>query len=365
MTERPILSVIIPVYNMERYIATCLSAILSLQDQSIEIIAVDDGSTDRTNDVLRSFLDRRLKVVTRPQGGPSAARNTGFKYARGRFILPFDADDIPIVENWPAILATLTANPDAVVVYGARRVFEADADNFPRIPSREVYPSSDEVIPLIFRKNFMQMGAAFIRREAIETAGPWNEGLWHGEDWDMWCRLACLGQFIHVPVLVIGYRRHAQSSTGTTVSRDAPDPGIAAIEAIYSNPSVLALAGADHSKLKNLALAWRTYYWGTSLIRSGAIWPGVKALAWAISRDPTRFLFLCSFPKRYMRRRLEQSESTIQMRSESDMVAGKLRAEQDYSTVRPSSTHAHQGALRVEDLDTNERQRDLIKISVP
>src|SRR5688572_15441516 len=105
MTERPTLSVIVPVYNMERYIGQCLSTILSLQDLSMEVIVIDDGSTDGTNAVLESFADTRLKVLRERHGGVSAARNAGFKHSRGSVVLPLDADDIPIVENWHACLA--------------------------------------------------------------------------------------------------------------------------------------------------------------------------------------------------------------------------------------------------------------------
>jgi glycosyltransferase involved in cell wall biosynthesis len=276
----------------------------------MEVIVVDDGSTDGTGAVLESFADTRLKVVRERHGGVSAARNVGFKHSRGRFILFFDADDVAVVENWGSILAELAARPDAVLVFGARRVFEGDADNFPRTPSDETYPPSDEMVPQIFMRNFINPGAVFIRREAFETAGLWNESLSQGEDWEMWCRLACVGRLVHCPVLVIGYRRHGQSATGTTVSRDAHDPCLAAIDAIYSHPLVRLRTGVHHHKLKKRALAWRAYYWGTTLIRSGAVWRGLKVLSWSFSRDPSRLLFMFSYPKRFLRRRMHQIKST-------------------------------------------------------
>jgi glycosyltransferase involved in cell wall biosynthesis/ATP-dependent protease ClpP protease subunit len=293
----------VPVYNMEKYIGQCLSAILSLPDSTMEVIVVDDGSTDGTTVVLDSFADARLKVLRKSHGGVSAARNAGFKHSRGEFVLPFDADDIPVVENWHSMLVTLAANPDAVLVYGARRVFEEEADNFWRsFP----YPENDAVVPLIFKQNFMQNGSVVIRREAIEAAGLWNENLRVGEDWDIWCRLACLGHFIYCPVLVIGYRRHAQSAIGAAVSRHSQDPVLAAIETIYSHPSVRLKAGAHHHKWKQEALVWQTYHWGTRLIRSGAYWPGAKALVWAMSKDPLQFLYLCSFPYRRLRQLMDR-----------------------------------------------------------
>jgi glycosyltransferase involved in cell wall biosynthesis len=335
MTERPMLSVVVPVYNMEKYIGRCLSAILSFQDAAMEVIVVDDGSTDGTNAVLESFTDPLLKVLREPHGGVSAARNAGFKCSRGKFILFFDADDMPVVENWHSILATFAANPDAVLVYGARRVFYDEADDFRRtLPLKGIYPENDAVVPLIFKENFMQMGSAFVRREAIETVGVWNENLTVGEDWDIWCRLACLGRFIYCPVLVIGYRRHSQSATGVPVLRDAQDPGLAAIQTIYSHRSVRLKTGAHHHKLKQQALAWQTYHWGTRLIQSGAYWSGVKALVWAISKDPSHFLHLCSFPYRrlynWVKDDLEELQSARELSSDRSLAnRSSIRSEDE------------------------------------
>jgi glycosyltransferase involved in cell wall biosynthesis len=121
MVDVPLLSVVVPVFNMERYISRCLSSVLAIENFAIEVIAVDDGSTDRTSAILHSFTDPRLRIIKIPNSGPSAARNVGFAHSRGSFILPFDADDIAVVENWLSVLLTLDAYPDAVMAYGAYR----------------------------------------------------------------------------------------------------------------------------------------------------------------------------------------------------------------------------------------------------
>jgi hypothetical protein len=141
-----------------------------------------------------------------------------------------------------------------------------------------------------------------VRREAVETAGVWNESLTAGEDWEMWCRLSCIGRFVYCPVLAMGYRIHSRSATGARVSRFSADPVLAAIESIYSDPHVRLKIGSHHRKLKREAIAWQTYLWGTRLIRSGAYWSAVKAFARMTIHDPWRLLFLCSYPKRRLRR---------------------------------------------------------------
>jgi glycosyltransferase involved in cell wall biosynthesis len=312
--RRPTLSVIVPVYNMERYLRQCLSAILRFQELPMEVIAVDDGSTDGTRDVLSSFSDRRLVVLRANHGGVSAARNAAFKHSRGEIILPVDADDVPIVESWRAILMMLAANPDAALVYGASREFRDDAEDFPKKLPWEAYPADNAVIPLIFKRNFVPSGTAFFRRQAIESAGLWNESLTVGEDWDMCCRMACVGRIIYCPVLAIGHRMHSQSATGAPVSAASLDPGIAAVEMIYSHDRVRRKVGSYYHKLKRDAFAWQGYLWGARLIRSGAYWPGAKTLARALYQDPSLLLHLCSYPKRRARRLLDD-QGSIERRS--------------------------------------------------
>lgn len=273
---------------------------------AMEIIVVDDGSTDDTRDILSSISDVRLRVFFQHNSGVSAARNTGLRHARGQLILPFDADDVPVVKNWQVLIEVLSFSNEAVVAYGARRVFQGDDESLlSTLPNEDKYPTDNAVVPLIFHQNFMQMGSAIIRREAIERVGGWNESLWIGEDWDMWCRLACIGSFKYCPVLVIGVRRHDQSAMGAPLPRDLEDPTIAAIDSIYSNPLVQRTCGDRLHQMKQKALAWEAYHWATRLIRNRNYSAGIKTMLWSISTDPSRLIHLSGFPKRKLRRMIK------------------------------------------------------------
>ena len=91
----PLISIVVPVYNVEKYLAECLDSILAQTLDDIEIICVNDGSVDCSVDLLRAFAERdnRINIVDRPNGGPSAARNTGIEKAHGKYILFVDSDD--------------------------------------------------------------------------------------------------------------------------------------------------------------------------------------------------------------------------------------------------------------------------------
>ncbi len=89
------ISVIVPVYNVEKYLSKCLDSIINQTYQNLEIICVDDGSTDSSPMILEEYAkkDSRIKIITRQNGGLSAARNTGVKNATGEFVSFVDSDD--------------------------------------------------------------------------------------------------------------------------------------------------------------------------------------------------------------------------------------------------------------------------------
>ena len=88
-------SVIIPVYNAEKYLARCLKAVLGQTHKDLEIIIINDGSTDASGDIICSFEDERIVVIEKENGGVSAARNDGLKIASGSRVVFVDADDYP------------------------------------------------------------------------------------------------------------------------------------------------------------------------------------------------------------------------------------------------------------------------------
>ncbi|MDR0726563.1 MAG: glycosyltransferase, partial [Rickettsiales bacterium] len=96
MAQRPKISVIVPIYNVEKYLAKCLDSIIGQTLKEIEIICVNDGSTDNSTQILKEYAtrDNRIKVIQQKNGGLSAARNTGLKHASTELIAFMDSDDI-------------------------------------------------------------------------------------------------------------------------------------------------------------------------------------------------------------------------------------------------------------------------------
>lgn len=91
--REPFVSFIIPVYNKEMYVGRCITSLLRQTEQDFELIVVDDGSTDRSVEVISGFCDRKIRLFRRPNGGVSNARNYGMSQAKGRYIIFIDSDD--------------------------------------------------------------------------------------------------------------------------------------------------------------------------------------------------------------------------------------------------------------------------------
>ena len=95
MRNTPFFSIIIPIYNVSNYLEQCLSSVLNQTFSDMEIICVNDGSTDGSREILRRFQgsDNRMVIIDTKNGGPSGARNVGFSLARGEYVLFIDSDD--------------------------------------------------------------------------------------------------------------------------------------------------------------------------------------------------------------------------------------------------------------------------------
>ena len=168
-------SVIVPVYNVEEYIAECIESIISQSLKDIEIIVIDDGSKDSSIDIVRSFNDERIKIISKNNGGLSSARNKGMEYASGKYICFIDSDDY--IEDRLALEELYNIgeidNSDIVVgnafeVYpnGSKKEIRRDREIFKRdcldsekflIKFREKDCMYSAVWMNIYRKNFIEM----------------------------------------------------------------------------------------------------------------------------------------------------------------------------------------------------------------
>jgi cellulose synthase/poly-beta-1,6-N-acetylglucosamine synthase-like glycosyltransferase len=181
---------------------------VSQRGLSVEVVIVDDGSGRRTRAVIDSMASERVRVLRQANAGPSAARNSGIKTARGRYILPLDADDTlsPGVAKLGADV--LDSQPNVGIVAGATRI----------MGKPEVLPCAFDGIKTMLPRNTI-LNTAMFRRADWEAVGGYPESLRMGEDWAFWMRVLALGREVVVrPEVFFDYRSSPQQAT------HSPDP---------------------------------------------------------------------------------------------------------------------------------------------
>lgn len=189
--EMPQVSVIIPAYNVARYLEFALVSLVRQTYRCFEALIVDDGSTDNTAKIAMDFCrrDSRFRLLQKSNGGLSSARNYGIKQALGKYIALLDGDDVYCKEKLATHVRILEDLERVGVVYSASKAIRDDGkETFMTISGKPV--NRDPVIALLC-KNFIVHGSnAVFRRRLIEEVGEFDESLRSCEDVDFWLRIA-------------------------------------------------------------------------------------------------------------------------------------------------------------------------------
>lgn len=209
----PLVSVIIPAYNAEPFIAKALASVLAQTYKRFEVIVVDDGSQDNTAAIVRQHQqqDERIKLFAQSNSGVAAARNFGIERSSGDFIAPLDADDLWYSHHLCHQVACFLASPSSVgLVYS----WTLDVDTQDRlIGGMRAAEIEGNVYTTLLCHNFLgNASASMIRRSCLEKVGGYDTTLRDREaqgceDWDLYLRIAEKFEFRAVPTLSVGYRK--------------------------------------------------------------------------------------------------------------------------------------------------------------
>jgi glycosyltransferase involved in cell wall biosynthesis len=208
----PKVSVIIPVYNAGRYLESAIASVLAQTFRDFEIVAVNDGSTDNSAEVLDFIASRdpRLRVISRPNTGIVGALNDALAAARGEFVARMDADDLCLPERFSRQVEYLEGHPDCVCV-GSAFLYIDEAG----CPIKECSRPSDhdeiEKALLLGNGGIIIHPSAMFRRDAVENVGCYREMAQWVEDLDLYLRLARVGRLANQPEVLFHYRFHEQS----------------------------------------------------------------------------------------------------------------------------------------------------------
>jgi glycosyltransferase involved in cell wall biosynthesis len=189
---KPLVSILVPAYNSEEWIAETLRSALSQTWQRKEIIVVDDGSRDRTADVARRFASKEVTVVSVENGGAAAARNHALKLSQGDYIQWLDADDLLAPDKVERQLAALHEGEDKKILLSSPWAYFSYRTNRARFIPTSLWHNLSPVDWLLRKMGenlHMQTATWLTSRELAEAAGPWDTRLIGDDDGEYYCRV--------------------------------------------------------------------------------------------------------------------------------------------------------------------------------
>lgn len=212
MSSPPAISVVIPAYNAAQYLSEAIESVLSQTHQDFELIVVDDGSTDGTEDVVQRYGDR-VGYLRQENRGPGAAKNLGIKNSRGSLIATLDADDRWLPDKLEKQREYMQSHSEVGLVYSNCSTFDSNGIMTEAYDGthRKVYRG--QVFDKLLLKNFIASITVMIRRECLERVGLFPEHLKISEDWHLWLRLAKEYQVGYISDPLAMYRWQTQSLT--------------------------------------------------------------------------------------------------------------------------------------------------------
>lgn len=223
--DSPLVSVVIPAYNSEKFITEAIESALRQDYSPIEIIVVDDGSTDNTFDIASSFGNRVI-VLQQANQGAAVARNLGIRKANGKYIAFLDADDIWWEHKISHQIAELQKT-DYRIAYSrfiwwhpeGGQYSSADSefaiDNNPRLSSHPIQPPTGWIYPELLLDCIMWTSTVIAEKSALESVDMFDPFLRKGQDYDFWLRLARNFKVLGVSQPTALYRMHDQNITHT------------------------------------------------------------------------------------------------------------------------------------------------------
>ncbi len=205
-TTSPKVSVVMCVYNDEKNIGKSIESILNQTFSDFELIIIDDGSTDKTAEVLESYVkkDSRIKVFHKENSGTTASANFGISLACGEYIARLDSDDISYPHRLQTEVDWLDKNPNVALIGGGADMIDQD-DN---IIGRRNIKTNNPKRTILYRNIYQQSDVMF-KKSVFNSLGGYREKFKNGEDYDLWLRISEVADIIKINDLLGQWRLNA------------------------------------------------------------------------------------------------------------------------------------------------------------
>jgi glycosyltransferase involved in cell wall biosynthesis/peptidoglycan/xylan/chitin deacetylase (PgdA/CDA1 family) len=199
----PLVSVVIATYNSGIYLQEAIDSILRQSVGDLELLVIDDGSTDDTRQLVAGIRDERLSYIWQANAGQTSAKNHGLQRARGEYIGFCDGDDYWYPNKLELQLPLFERSAQTGVVYSAAATIDEHGNPLGKELAAQY---RGDVTAQLFMANFVPFGTAIVRRRCIEELGPFDSSLAMGIDWDLWLRVSAKYHFDFVAQPTYAYR---------------------------------------------------------------------------------------------------------------------------------------------------------------
>jgi len=212
------ISVVMPAYNAEKYLAVAIESILWQTFTDFEFIIVNDGSTDHSLDVVKSFSDMRIKIIdTKTNMGNYAARNKGHRVACGKYICVMDADDIAFPHRLARQYAFMEQNPDIGIAGSCLKYVGSNQIVF-REPEYELNKIK------LLKNNYICHPSIIMRQKFLRKYNLlYDESFWYAGDYDLMVRASAIFPVVNTKDVLLNYRWTSEQLSGSSVKKYAPE----------------------------------------------------------------------------------------------------------------------------------------------
>jgi glycosyltransferase involved in cell wall biosynthesis len=209
------ITAIIPTFNSRGYIRDTVESVLGQTYPVHEVIVVDDGSTDGTEQVLASYAGR-VRYIRQQNAGPPAARNNGVAHATGDWVALLDSDDLWVRTKIERQMEYLEVHPDCGLIYTDMKTFDDTGVIEESVKvSRNLTLPSGHIFPQMFAETLFQTSAVMIRKSCLDAVGGFDETLRMGDDYELFLRIARHFELGYIDMPLVLYRQHPTQGTRT------------------------------------------------------------------------------------------------------------------------------------------------------
>lgn len=283
VSDPPLVSVVTPTYNQAGFLRATIESVLTQDYPRVDYRVVNDGSTDGTESLLRSYGNRVVWTTQRNQG-QTAAINAGWRECDGEILAWLNSDDTLLDGSIRSVVQYFQANPSAAIVYGQTVFVDAEGRRLDRPLGGRDFDYTSFVRRC---ENPIPQPSTFIRRRVYTDVGPLDQSLYYFMDWDFWLRAGLRHQIAFLPEVLSTYRLHDDSKTVAGLVRAAPE-----LERIYRRLFDTPGLPLEVHRLKREAFASMFFTTAGYLVAGGDQRTARRAAFRAVLSDPGSLLSL-------------------------------------------------------------------------